>query len=295
MIQFPDAVGAQDPQFSATVDEVYQHLVITLKEKLGWHDAVNPELTMGGGHVLIRFERGGQRWVLRVPKHDVMQHKRSMLAYRHLGHLSLMPIKLYHDGKSLIEEHIQGTPFGLQVSDQVLIQLAQQLGAMHVIPTTGFGPLNFDLQAEFADATAYFQKQPKFELDRSEMDISANEEAVLNRALAQAVTLPEFLHSAPVRLGHGDLWRDNVLITKDSFKIVDWDRIGAYPVEWDLALLWVAKLSAAQRALFFSHYPHPVDKALLAWFAKRHVFRDTGLRLGNKAKRILEIEALLLP
>ncbi len=295
MTTFPDTTGAHDPKFAAMVDEVYQHLVVTLKEKMGWHDAANPELTMGDGHVLIRFERGGQRWVLRVPKHDVMQHKRNMLAYRHLGHLSLMPAKLYHDGKSLIEEHIDGTPFGSQVRDQVLIQLAQQLGAMHSTLVNGFGPLDFDLQGSFADAAAFFQAKRAFELDRSEMDISSEQEEVLNRAVAQAGRLPECLVATPVRLGHGDMWRNNVLITKDSFKIIDWDRIGAYPVERDLALLWVAKLSAAQRALFFSHYPHPVEPALLAWFAKRHVLRDTSLRLGNKAKKILEIEALLLP
>jgi hypothetical protein len=48
--------------------------------------------------VVIRFERGGQRYVFRVAKHGLQQHKRTMLAYRHVGALGFIPEKVYHDG-----------------------------------------------------------------------------------------------------------------------------------------------------------------------------------------------------
>jgi hypothetical protein len=71
----------------AMLDEIHDHLIYVLKEKLDWMDATNPEMAMGSGHVVIRFERGGQRYVFRVAKHGLQQHKRTMLAYRHVGHL----------------------------------------------------------------------------------------------------------------------------------------------------------------------------------------------------------------
>jgi len=293
VLYFPDKSAQENEQFSAMLDEINNHLVYVLTEKLGWHDAVNPEMSVGGGHVVIRFENDGQRLVFRVPKFGIMQLKRNMMAYRYLGHLDIIPEKVYHDGKCIIELHADGGPFSSKVSDAVLGRMASQLSVMHGIQTNGFGPLNFDLQGGYPSAAAYFQDRAPLALDWAEMDLTSIQTDALTAALAQSATVPDELQSAPTFLGHGDLWRNNILVSQDGFKIVDWDRLGAYPIERDLAFLWVAGLCASQRALFYRVYAKTVNRSLLRWFAVRHILQDGSLRLSKKLKKIQEIDLLM--
>jgi hypothetical protein len=291
--QTTTALSSGEPT-KAMLDEIHDHLVYVLKEKLNWMDATNPEMAAGGGHVVIRFERGGQRYVFRVAKHGLQQHKRTMLAYRHVGPLGIIPEKVYHDGVSLVERHVDGVPLSAQVSDLVLRQLATQLARLHAMPAQGFGPLDFDSQGAFADAGAYYQAQPMVEVDWTEMDLGDEQFTEINAAILDANTVPLTLLSAPVQLGHGDLWRNNMLVTSTDLKILDWDHVGAYPVERELAFLLELGLSDAQRALFFAHYAQraAVNPDLLRWFSKRHVLRDRGLGLGKKLEKIQFIDSM---
>jgi hypothetical protein len=291
----PTASQSLDPP-EAMLDEIHDHLVFVLKEKLNWMDATNPEMAMGGGHVVIRFERGGQRYVFRVAKHGLQQHKRTMLAYRFVGQLGIIPEKVYHDGVSLLERHAEGAPLSAQVSDAVLAQLATQLARLHAMPAQGFGPLDFDTQGTFADAIAYYQVQSVVDVDWAEMDLSDAQFEAINVAIQDANTVPPALLDAPVQLGHGDLWRHNIFVTTTDFKILDWDRIGAYPVERDLAFVLELGLSERRKRLFFDHYAQRdvVKPDLLRWFAKRHVLRDRGLRLDKKLAKIQVINSMEL-
>ena len=289
----PNRAGFGEPP-QAMLDEIHDHVVYVLKEKLQWPDASHPELAMGGGHVVIRFERAGERYVFRVAKHGLQQHKRSMLAYRLVGALGMMPEKVYHDGVCLLERHVDGAPVTTQVADAVLQQLATQLSRLHALPAQGFGQLDFDTQGSFADAAAYYQAQAKVDVDWSEVDLSDAQIAQMNAAVADANAVPQAVLHAPVQLGHGDLWRSNIFVTDTDFKILDWDHIGAYPIERDLAFLLALGLSAAQRALFFAHYAHAsaVNPDVWCWFAKRHVLRDRGMRLGHKLSAIRTMEGM---
>jgi Phosphotransferase enzyme family len=286
-----DRPGTAD---QAMLDEVHDHLVHVLKEKLQWHDAVKPEMAMGGGHVVIRFERAGERFVFRVAKHGLQQHKRSMLAYRLVGGLGIIPEKVYHDGICLLERHASGAPISTRIGDALLEQLAQQLGRMHAMPAQGFGPLDFDTQGSFADASAYYRAQAAVDVDWSETDLTALQSADMNAALSEANRVPQAVLSAPVQLGHGDLWRNNILVSATEIKLLDWDHIGAYPLERDLAFVLALGLSHAQRGRFFAHYPlaDRLNPESLRWFAKRHILRDRGLRLGKKLDALSALDQL---
>ena len=75
-LQAAPAPASEAPS-EAMLDEIHNHLVYVLKEKLDWMDATTPEMALGGGHVVIRFERGGQRYVFRVSRRqELQQHKR---------------------------------------------------------------------------------------------------------------------------------------------------------------------------------------------------------------------------
>lgn len=278
----------------AMLDEIHDHLVYVLKEKLGWLDASNPEMNMGAGHVLIRFERAGQRYVFRVAKHGLEQHKRTMLAYRLVGALDLVPEKIYHDGICLVERHVDGVPMTAGVSDAVLVHLATQLGWMHALPAQGFGPLDYDTQGIFADAAAYYLDRPTVDVDWSEADLTDEQHAELSFVIEDANAIPPALLNAPVHIGHGDLWRNNILVTSTQSKILDWERIGAYPIERDLSFILAPGLSSRQRALFFSNYPMAlaVNADVLRWFAKRGAIRDRDLRLDKKLVALRAIDSL---
>lgn len=292
-IQTPTATASGEPT-KAMLDEIHDHLVYVLKEKLGWMNATKPVMAAGGGHVVIRFEHGGQRYVFRVAKHGLQQHKRTMLAYRHVGQLGFIPEKVYHDGVSLLERYADGVPLSAKVSDSVLQELATQLARLHAMPAQGFGPLDFGNQGAFADASAYYQAQPLVDVDWTEMDLVDKQLVEIKSAILDANTMPPALLSAPVQLGHGDLWRNNILMTTTEFKILDWDRIGAYPIERDLAFLLELGLNEAQQALFFAHYAkrEAVNPDVLRWFAKRHVLLDSGLRLDKKLTKIQLISSM---
>ncbi len=290
------ASASDNPATQAMIEEIHEHLVFVLREKLVWMDALQPEMSAGGGHIVIRFERGGQRFVFRVAKHGLYQHKRTMLAYRHLDHLGVIPEKIYHDGVCLIERYAAGTPLSEQVSDLVLKGLALKLSKIHAMGANGFGPLEFNTEGAFPDASSYYSEQPQVKLNWAEADLSDDRIEQLNDALLDANRLPPELLAAPVRLGHGDLWCNNVMVTETDFKILDWDRIGAYPMERDLTFLLELGFSARQRDLFLSWYAFSevVDVQLLRWFAKRRVMRDNGLRLGKKLAKIHSIDSAQL-
>ena len=277
------------------LDEIHDHLVHVLTEKLGWTDAREPEMSAGGGHVVIRFERAGHRYVFRVAKHGLPQHKRTMLAYRLVGALGLMPEKIYHDGVSVVERHVEGGALGARVPGVVLERLGQGLARLHALPAQGFGPLDFDTQGAFPDATAYFSAQAEVGVDWAESDLSDKQARVLEDGVEQANRLPLSVQAAPVRLGHGDLWRDNVIVGSDDFKIVDWDRIGAYPVERDLAFLLEIGLSAGQIDILLAAYAQrdSLSRERLRWFARRRLLRDRGLRLADKARRLVAIDVMV--
>ena len=270
------------------LDEIHDHLVFVLREKLGWPDARSPEMSAGGGHVVIRFERAGQRYVFRVARHGQFQHKRTMAAYRLVGSLGLMPQKIYHDGVSVLEVHAEGQPLSARVADEVLDRIGHALGRLHALPAEGFGPLDYDSRGCFPDAPAYFAVQPPVRLNWSESDLSHVQAERLQAAIEEVNKVPSSVCAAPVRLGHGDLWCGNVIVNSSGFTIIDWDRVGAYPVERDLAFLLESGLCSQQSNAMLGAYAlrGAVSRERLRWFAKRRVLRDRSLRLAVKASRL---------
>lgn len=292
VIYFSDRSQEQNDQFGAFLEEIRAHMSYVLSVKFGWNVIDNPEISLGAGHVVIRFEKDGRRLVFRVPQRGLDQLKRSMLAYRHVEDLGFMPQKIYHDGKCIIEEHVDGIPLNPEVSDLLIIRLAQSLSKMHAVQTGGYGPLRFDLQGSHSDAASFHAGEGAIVIDRSEMDLTEHQSSKLELAVEYASKIPVDLADIKTRLGHGDLWRKNVLIERDQFKIIDWDRIGAYPVELDLAFMVDADFSTVQQELFMQHYEHAVRSDLLRWIALRRVLLSRKLQLRKKLQ-VIELHQLI--
>ncbi len=281
-------VSMRDPQavdFQAMVDEIHRYFVHVLQDKLGGIDDGQSQMAHGSGHVVIRFNLDGETLVFRVPKFGLGQMRGTMLAYRHLAHLGVMPEKVYHDAKCIIERFIPGVPLDAVVSAAVLADLARKLAAIHAIPASGYGPLSFDRQGSFQDARADYLGEG-FADGTGLGDLPAAQQAQLRDAMHRAAEVPAGLVEAPMVLGHGDLWRKNVLVSAEDFKVIDWDRVGAYPRERELALLVETDFSGEQQETFLSAYGVPVRRDWVNWFALRKVLGNPGLSGAAKLAAI---------
>ena len=290
MNYFPDKSVEENQRFHKIMEEVNDHLAYVLRDKFKMVELVNPEHAVGRGHVVIRFQSGGERWIFRSPLHSRDQLRRIMMAYRLVGSMGLMPDKVYHDGKCLIEKNVDGHPMSSAASDAAIIDLANKLARMHAIPASRYGPLDFDLQGTHASAAIYYSGRLPMVVDRSDADLSESQELLLNSAIERANAMPPDLMDSRVVLGHGDLWRKNIVVRADEVRVIDWDRIGAYPPEYDLVFIADAELTSAQKALFLHHYGLPVNDSLLAWFNLRRTLQNGGLRLKKKVEWLQQME-----
>lgn len=168
----------------------------------------------------------------------------------------------------------------------MVISLAQRLSPIHALSAKKFGPLDFDLQGTHADAKTYYLKGSKITVDRSDIDLTSTESDFIIDAIEKAGKIHTDLLATKTYLGHGDLWRKNIIVNQDDFKIIDWDRIGSYPVEYDLGFMIDADFTDAQKNLFFLHYSHKVNLNLLKWFALRRTMLNGKLLLKNKIAKI---------
>ena len=278
--------------FAAVMDEIHNYFVYVCREKFGWTTVNNMELSSGEGHVVIRFEKNGKRMVFRVARHSASQQKRNLLAYGLVGELGLMPAKIYHDPKCIIEDHMDGQALNSGVSDNAIIELAQKLSRMHSMPAQGYGPLDTASHGTYEHVSSYYEKLQLPPIDYSEVDLTSEEVDFLERARASLTTLPEALLNAKTCIGHGDLWRNNILVDQDHVHVIDWDRIGAYPVEHDLVFLVDAQFSDVQKQVFYTHYQIDVNLDLVCWFSLRRVFLNTRLNLKKKIAEIKKYELL---
>jgi hypothetical protein len=275
---------------NALLEEVNDHLAWVLTTQFNTHHLIEPEMAMGGGHVVIRFYMGSDRWVFRAPLHSHLQVRSQLLAHRYAGHLGIIPEKIYHDSKCILERHVPGWPLGPNVRDELIVTLARALSELHKIPASGFGPLEYDTMAAFTDARHYYAQRPQTHVDRSETDLSSQQDDLLQRAMYVSNTLPPDLDKQPTFLGHGDLWRKNILAGPQSVHVIDWDRIGSYPREYDLVFMSDAQWDRRQCSLFLEHYVHPVAPDILQWFVINRTLRNPGLRLSQKIERITALD-----
>lgn len=294
-----DAVAERrSADFQQFLKEINDHFVHVVGERLGWTVLERPSWTEGNGNVVLRFRTPQGLFIFRVPKHSQFQLRSVALAYRHFGHLGLMPEVVYRDGKCVLERFMPGLPLSSDSSDATLQALGQRLAALHHLPATGFGRLSHGVSGWFDDATTWLAENPgtvhtgrRHAQDDAGLDPEQRELAdALARRIAEA---PTGLHAAPVRVCHGDLWRSNVIVGPDgALTLIDWDMLGAYPCEVDLVVMVDADLDARQKALVLEAYGRPVDMALAHWIALRRIAQNPRASLRDKLDKALRHQLL---
>jgi aminoglycoside phosphotransferase (APT) family kinase protein len=198
-----------------------------------------------------------------------------------------MPDKVYHDPKCIIERFAPGAPLDASVQTGVLTGMARKLAAVHAIGATGYGPLAFALHGSFGDATVDYLR-PGYADGFEPGGLPADQADRLQAIWRWAAEPPTGLAQAPMALGHGDLWSKNILVSETGFRIIDWDRVGAYPRERDLALLLDVDFSADQQEAFLATYGEPVRRDWINWFGLRKLLSNRSL---SNASRLAAIQA----
>lgn len=275
-----------DPGFQRFLKEIDDHFVHVVGDLLGWKVAGRPEFAVGSGNIVIRFENGvGERFLFRVPRHTQDQLRRVALAYRHFGNTGIMPENVYMDGKCVLERYVEGQPLSRRSSDAALQALGRTLALVHAKAGEKYGPLSHGTTGLDDDADAYYRENPIVVAhgDDDGQDLS-RAQALELQALEQLVRVPPpALRGAQVRLGHGDMWRNNVVVGgQSSISLIDWDRIGCYPREYDFVFMVDADLDTRQKNLVLAAYGAPLEPVLLNWFALRRLMGNREARASDK-------------
>lgn len=272
---------ADDPAFQQFLKEIDDHFVHVVGDLLGWTVFGSPEFNVGSGNVVIRFEnQAGGHYLFRVPRFSQDPLRRVALAYRHFGASGLLPEQIYIDGKCALERYAQGLALSDRSPDPALMALGRALAQVHAVSGAGYGPLSHGTTGGFADAGAcYAQSMFSARVGDADEDLDEREAGMLERLAQRAGQLPAALHDAPVRLGHGDLWRRNIIVNAGAdagITLIDWDRIGSYPREHDFVFMVDADLSVRQKQVVLYAYGADLDAQLLDWFALRRLIGDPG-------------------
>ncbi len=284
-----------DPEFQRFLKEIDDHFVYVLSELLHWEVEERPQFAVGAGNVVIRFKTRDGRFLFRVPKVSQQQLRRVALAYALFGKTGLMPERIYFDGKCVIERYVEGMALSTRTSDQALVALGRALSQIHAVPGDAYGPLSHGTTGSCADPQEYYGQKPFPPADDGERDedLTEREERRLGCLSDRASVLPDRLARAPRFLGHGDMWRRNIVIKDDRLKLIDWDRIGSYPREHDFVFMVDADLEQTQKDLLLASYRFELDPELLAWFSLRRVLGNRGI--GKREKLALAERHRLLP
>lgn len=286
------------PDFDRFLREIEDHFVHVVEDRLRWQVLEQPQRQVGNGSVVLRFLTPQGRFIFRVPQFSQEQLRAVMLAYRYLGASGMMPEKLYHDGKCIVEQFIDGAPLSGRSADAVLQALARRLATIHAMPATGFGPLLHTTHGRYPDAQAWLEDAggrvaPRDQPQWHDEELGPDEIDSLLALHAQAARAPRALAAAPTCLGHGDLWRRNIVATPEGVvKLIDWDGIGAYPREHDFAFMAEADLDARQQEVVLAAYGQPLDPSLLRWFSLRKLVGKRQLR-GRDMLRVAGRHGLL--
>jgi thiamine kinase-like enzyme len=278
-VELPASLGQRNlADFEAVTQrhlpEIDRHFDHLMRDVLKWSVEPPIEFNFGAGNVVLRFRAQGERYLMRVPKFSHQQIRTYMLARRHFEGQSFFPDVVYVDELCVIERYVEAEPLGESTTLPDMERLGDALRRLHQCPAQGHGPLLHSDVGEFEHPRAVIKEQRilkglQWLVEQQRM--SAQQERLMLSHLEWG--LDQWAQS-PIRICHGDLNTSNILLNDQQLVFIDWDHLGAYPIERDFMLLHSHRLSQAQRQAMYSGYAHSVSSDLVRWFG---VFRHISL------------------
>jgi thiamine kinase-like enzyme len=253
--------------FAEFLLEIQDYFNWVMAEKLNWNVA-NVQITFGHGNVLLKFEQAGETFVFRVPKFGTFQIKNQRRAQAFFGEEAFFPDVVYFDGKCIIERFIEGEKLGRQTDGSDYFHLGQALAKIHQTPAQGFGHLTHANVGDEESALVYYQERLENGWALIEQkQLLTND--VLKRLQKETLLRLSKIDGLPKVVCHGDVWRENVIYnaSTEQLKLIDWEGVGAFTREMDLAFLHRKYVTKEQRVRFLEGYNSSVDSSMVAFYS----------------------------
>lgn len=258
--------------FDSFLAEADAHFKAVLNKLPGFENPQELKFKIGASSLVIRFRVEKEYFIFRVPKYSQRQIRAYLLAYQHFSATGLMPEKIYHDEKCVVERLVPGHELTERlVGDCELEKLAAALLSLHLIPAIGFGRIVYGCEGEnksLADCfSTYVEKGINWLEEHGVMD-----DMRLSHLREIMAVLPEPAEKN-VFICHGDMSAPNIIVDSDRVRFVDWDGLCAFPREYEFSYLNIEpKFHHHMKRLIYL-YGHPLNVNLINYFSFGNVLR----------------------
>jgi len=283
-----------DPRIHAPESFAIEHLR-HVASKLGISLPTRIRCMETNSYFLVRFPHQGEEWVYRYAISGGKRIQRLVLAFEHFSNTSFMPKCLYFDEACLIEQYAGESHTEDTLSDDQLKLLACSLSSIHAKSSQGFGWLLYDRQGEHQSLQGFIHWTESDLRHVEEQKILTGQE--LSR-LKNLCRFQERWNEKIPGLVHGDVRLENLHWHGTHLKMIDWDRIGSMPREYDfLRLVSQIPTKKMQTLLKNYQYSEHLDWSFIRYFALldslRHLVNnrdDTGIfqRAATRIKLIMD-------
>jgi len=269
------------------IDRHFEHL---MRDVLKWSVEPPIEFNFGAGNVVLRFRAQGERYLMRVPKFSHQQIRTYMLARRHFEGQSFFPDVVYADELCVIERYVEAEPLSESTSLSDMERLGDALRRLHQYPAQGHGPLTHANVGKFDQPRLVIKEQRilqgmKWLVEQQRM--SVQQEALMLSHFEWGL---QRWAQSPIRICHGDLNLSNILLNPQQLVFIDWDHLGAYPIERDFMSSHLRRLNPTQLHALYQGYADSVSSELVRWF---DVFRHIALVQHLSAHSLHEFQTVL--
>jgi hypothetical protein len=285
--------------FDCFLSEIDLHFQNVVKKRLGWGELQEAKFKVGASSVVIRFRVGGEYFIFRVPKYSQRQLRACLIAWQHFADSGLMPEKIYHDEKCIVERFLPGHVLAEgPVGDCELEKMAEALRTLHSITATGFDRIAYDCEGENKNLADCFL--PYVEPGINWLEEQRIIDNIRLSHLREIMSVMPDPAEKKVFICHGDMSAANIMVDRDAVRFIDWDGICAFPREYDFSYLNVDPGFRKWMDDLISAYGFSLNRELIDYFSFGNILRtlctvNDPFRELNKFNDIFENLLLQTP
>jgi thiamine kinase-like enzyme len=265
-------VSYEQLAFEFFLKEVDSHFHHVVEKLLGWDKPQEVQFRTGSSSVVIKFRVGDEFYIFRVPKFGRFQVRIYLVAHQHFSDSGLMPEKIYHDERCILERFIDGkSPKGEQIEDEEIKKMGSAFRLLHRFPSAGFDCVMHGKEGTKKNLSDCFSTYVREGMEWLEQNHIMDDERLEHLKKIMAV-MPEPADDQPC-LCHGDLSSGNIIITEGGVTLIDWDCLSSFPREYDFSFLNVEQDFFSRMDRLIEYYGMPLNKNLINYFSFCNILR----------------------
>lgn len=264
-------VSYEQTAFEFFLKEIDNHFHYVVEKLLGWGVPQEVRFRTGTTSVVIKFRFGNDYYIFRVPKFGRFQIRISLLAHQHFANSGLMPEKIYHDERCIIERFVEGRRLKNNCGEAEIKKLGVALCSLHQIPSSGFDCVMHEKEGAKRSLNECFSSYVTDGLLWLRRNHIMDEER-FHHLEGIMQEMPESVDKQP-RLCHGDMSPGNIMITDAAAVFIDWDCLSSFPREYDFSYLNADPEIFPFMDQLIADYGMPVNRNLINYFSFCNILR----------------------